>query len=406
MFRRFLVTFVLITGLSFPSHLKAELILAEGDTINLLSCSKIYDRLYLLYGKWKDNVQEVFLKEFTLDWREIQDKRLGINGASADLAYFNDRFYVAYTSFEKEGNVRIAEFNLDGNLIRDILVTPTPYDGESAYQLIPLGNNRLYLFYARDYQNDCGLKMVEFNRYLEPIQETTLMRGNINFHAHQATDFSAVFAMDAFYIAYKKYTPLDKEIIQGWIQETTKHIQELEEKINNLQTEKEALMRKGPASYIKEELKIIEKELKLNYSQLTPLKTQLAELKDSAQMQMDIFVNEYNLPGELIQERCIDRREKLSPSLFFDNGSFYLAYEGYDDNTNKYIIYICQYDTNWNLLKKTKIVTSETGAPREKVVIVSGGKCYLVSISQGKNLWNRIFLKEIIFDLETDEVRL
>lgn len=420
MFRRFLVIFVLIMSLlNFPSHLKAELILAEGKTINLLSCNKIYDRFYLLYGKWKDSVQEVFLEEFTLDWRKIGEKRLDINGASADLAYFNDRFYVAYTSFEKEGNVRIAEFNLDGNLIRDILVTPTPYDGEEAYQLIPLGNNRLYLFYARNWQNDCGLKMVEFNRYLEPIQKTTLMGGNINFHAHQASDFSAVFAMDRFHIAYKKYSPLKlekKQEVDNRIEEEIERQEEikaLEKEIEELEATKKFMLEKSMVSKLLERKKlyVIEEAIKARYFKLETLKNQQVQNNPQVQNQeerisMDIFVNEYNFSGELIKERCIDRIEKLSPSLFFDNSKFYLAYEGYDDNTNKHIIYICQYDTNWNLIKKIKIVTPETGAPREKVVIASESKCYLVSISQGENLRNRIFLKEINFDLETDEVRL
>lgn len=331
MLKGYLTIFLLVTlFLNFPTHLHAELILAE-DNIGLLSCQKIYDRFFLLYSRNENTFGEIFVKEFDSNWRETQGERLGINGSSAYLAYFNNRFYVSYTSFEKEGNVHIAEFDLNWNLLRDILVTPTPYDGEIAYQLIPLDNGYLYLFYARNWQNDCGLKMVEFNPYLEAVKEFILMRGEIDFHANQASDFSTTFAMDRFYIAYKKSSP---------------------------------------------------------------------------QEGMDIFVNEYNLSGELIQEICIDQKEKLSPSLFFDNERFYLAYEGYDNNINKHIIYICQYDINWSLLKKIRIVTQESGAPREKVIIVSEGKCYLVNISQGEKGESRIFLKEINFDLEEDRVRL
>jgi len=72
---------------------------------------------------------------------------------------------------------------------------------------------------------------------------------------------------------------------------------------------------------------------------------------------MDIFVNGYNLQGELIKEICIDRGEKLSPSLFFEDNRFYLAYEGYDYKIMKPIIYIIQSDADWKLLKKVRIIT-------------------------------------------------
>lgn len=339
-----IISLLIIFGISH--EIRAELILAEGSNISLLSCSKIYDRFYLLYGKWNDNAQEVFLKEYTLAWRQIQERKLGINGVSAHLAHFNDRFYIAYTSFEKEGNARIAEFDSEWNFLGDILATDTPYDGEVAYQLIPLGNDSLYLFYARNWQNDCGLKMLKFNRYLEPVKEVTLIRGDIDFHARQASDFSVVFARDEFCIAYKKYSHPE-----------------------------------------------------LNNNEVSGNRNQEEVGQQEERISMDIFVNEYNFSGDLIKERLIDEREKLSPSLFFDNERFYLAYEG------ERIIYICQYDTNWDLVKKTKIITQESGAPREKAIIVSGDRCYLVNISQ-RDQRNRIFLKEINFALEKDEIRL
>lgn len=314
---------------SLYSQLNAEEILTQGD-LSLLSCQKIYDTFFILYSKNTDSFGEIFVKEFNLNWKELREKKLGINGASAYLAYFNNRFYVSYTSFEKDGKVHIAEFDTNFNFQRDIPVNPTTYVGEWAYQMIaPEDAENLYLFCARNLGNDCGLKMIEFDKYLNISREVVLIKGNPNFHVNYS-EFSPVFADNRIYFAYKK----------------------------------------------------------------------------SSSESMDIFVNEYNFLGEFIHERCIEQKEKLSPSLFFDNERFYLAYEGYDDNTNKHIIYICQYDTNWNLIKKTKIVTPETGAPREKVVIASESKCYLVSISQGENLRNRIFLKEINFDLETDEVRL
>jgi hypothetical protein len=323
----FVVFLFMVILFNFYPCVKAELILVEGD-VNLSSCCKIYDRFFILYSKTSNGLSEILLKELDLHWNEIQKKKLGINGAPAYLTYFNDRFYVSYTSFEKEGNVRLAEFDRHWNFLRDILVTPTPYDGEIAYQLIPLDDDYLYLFYARNWVNDCGLKLVEFNRYLEQIQETTFISGDVNFHL-EASEFSAIFANSRFYIAYKKSHP-----------------------------------QKG----------------------------------------MDIFLNEYSIQGGLINERCIDRQEKLSPSLFFCEGHFYIAYEGYDEDIHRAIIYVKQYDKNWNLLRKTRIITLESGAPREKAIIASKNNCYLVTISEGRE-GNKIFLKEINFDLKEDKVR-
>lgn len=312
---------VAILFLSFSSQAKAEKVLAEGN-IYLLSCSQIYDRFFILYSRSEEKFGQIYLKELDLNWNEIGARKLGIEGFSAHLTSFNNKFYVSYTSFEKEGNVRIAEFDLDWNLLRDILVTPTPYDGEVAYQLIPLDDNHLYLFYARNWVNNCGFKMIEFNQYLELVKETALMDGEVNFHVY-ADEFSSVYANSRFYIAYKKSHP-----------------------------------QKG----------------------------------------MDIFVNEYSLSGELINKRCIDQQEKLSPSLFFNNGLFYLAYEGYDYNLLKAVVYVKVFDTDWNLLKKTRIVLQETRMPSEKSIIVCEGRCYLVSRLMEKAERYKIFVKEINFD--------
>lgn len=391
--------------LSFPRYLKAELILAKGNNINLFSCNRIYNRFYVLYGKWKDNSEEIFLKEFTLDWREIREKDLGINGFSAYLAYFNNKFYVAYTSSEKEGNVHMVEFDLDWNLIRNILVTPTPYDGEVAYQLIPLGNERLYLFYARNWVNDCGLKMIEFNSYLETVKEITLMPGEVNFHANQASEFSTVFANGHLYVAHKRYAPLKREVAESSSQEENKElqvkIQELEEEIENLLIERKVILERFDP-YKKEKLEAIDSALKNKRSQFESLKKQFSQPQETTNINvMNVFLNEYTLNGELVKEKCIDRQEKLSPSLFFDNGLFYLAYDGYDETIMKPTIYAKQYDADWNLLKITRIHAPETGMPRDKAILVSEGRCYLISIAQQK-----IFVKEINFDLKEDKVIL
>lgn len=426
---RIIILIIIFLNFCLLVKAEAELILVEGD-VNLLSCTKIYDRFFLLYSNRRENFSEVLLEEFDSNWREIQKRRLDINGASAYLTYFNDRFYVSYTSFEKEGNVRIAEFGRDWNFLRDILVTPTPYDGEIAYQLIPLDDNHLYLFYARNWVNDCGLKMVEFDRYLEALNEFTLIKGDVDFHAHQASEFSIVFANNCFYVAYKKYTHVEKEVIEKRIQElldglkkeTSRKIRQVEEKIENLQLVKKTILEQNqPSELEKFKLEAIEEEFGRSYSRLEDLRRQADEglsVKIESEgiligglggyyistVSADIYVNEYSLSGELIQERCIDRQQVLSPSLFFNDEKFYLAYEDYDDNLMKPIIYICQYDREFNLLKKTRIITQESGAPREKAVIVSEGRCYLVTVSEGRET-NTIFLKEIDFDLEEDKVK-
>lgn len=320
---------ILLSIFNAYSELNAEQILAEGN-ISFLSCQKIYDTIFLLYSENENSFGEIFVKEFNLNWKEVRERKLGINGASAYLVYFNNRFYLSYTSFEKDGKVHIAEFDTNFNFQRDIPVNPPTYVGEWAYQMIvPQDAKNLYFFYARNLGNDCGLKMIEFDKYLNFSREVTLIKGNPNFHLNYS-EFSPVFADNRIYIAYKK----------------------------------------------------------------------------SSAEGMDIFVNEYNFLGELIHQRCIEQKEKLSPSLFFDNGLFFLAYEGYDYNLSKNLVYVKQYDSRWNLLKAIRIVTQETGAPRDKFIFVSQDNCFLVSVSMDKSGAHKIFMKKVNFDLKEDKIDL
>jgi len=332
---------ILLSIFNGYSELNAEQILAQGN-LSFLSCQKIYAAIFLLYSKNENSFGEIFVKEFNLNWKEVRERKLGINGASAYLAYFNDRFYLSYTSFEKDGKVHIAEFDANFNFQRDIPIHLSAYVGEWAYQLINIDDGSLYLLYARNWGYDCGLKMAKFNRDLEMIQEVSLIKGALDFHLY-ASEFTGVIVNDRLYVACKSSRPPESKTI---------------------------------------------------FSDTHPPEN------------MNIFVDEYTLEGKGITRKCIDREEKLSPALFFEKGIFYLAYEGYDYNLSKNLVYVKQYDSHWNLLKAIRIATQETGAPRNKFIFISQDNCFLVSVSMDKSGAHKIFMKKVNFDLKEDKIDL
>jgi len=405
--------------LTCPFILKAEEILLEGN-FNFLSAQNINSQLFILYSTRKgEEFGKIFVRGYDLKRKRLTvEKDLEIKGISAYLSFFNNRFYVAYTSLVKEGDIRIAEFDHQWNLLRDVPLISTPYEGEVAHSLIPQGDS-LYLFYARNWGKNCGLKVMKLNRYLEPTEEITLIKGEPNFHIY-FSEFSPVLVNGKFYISYRGHSAL-REFLAEEIKNLKRRIGELKTKIKQVKEELENLKLIREV-YLKEansaeRIEILEKEIEKKKVQLESLSQDIylkeEELRRMIKSKkkaenisvMSIFVNEYSLKGNLYKKRHIGGKESLSPSLLFEGKKFYLAYEEYDEKLAKPVIYVNVYDENWNLLKRTKIITLETGQPRAKKLIIFEGKCYLISVSENRNP-PAIYLKKINFDLKEDKVNL
>lgn len=281
------------------------------------------ERFYILHTVREDpspGSQEVFLAEFDHNFNKIKDKKLGFVAANAEIVFYQDRFYVFYTSPSNDGDIYLAIFDSGWNLIRDIPIIVTPFDSEFALSLIPAGD-KFYLFYVRNYTKNCGLKMIEYTKDFQQIKETTLIEGKTDFNL--SMDYFSILLVDnKFYITYQKQMGAE-----------------------------------------------------------------------------GIFVNCFDINGNLISQRSVIPPFGREPSSAFLKNQFYLLYQTRDP---EYALYVKKFNQDWNLEEGFKIPTRKEDLGGESLssyfLLFLEGKTYLFlhtyDYKEGRFV-HQLYVKEI-----------
>lgn len=210
--------------------------IASNKTLNEIIPSIIFENnsFYMVYcTSIEKGNRDIFIRQYNSDWELIKGKQITNNtqpGAFPSITYGNNKLYIAYHSFTKEGDRVIVieryDLNLNKSEERKQLITHRPYPEHLS---ILFANNNLYLTYEDYYYGyyDVFLERHDLN--------WRKVKKRIIYADCNDRDPSIIFMDDDLYVAYSSnekghyeinitktgippfplFPPIPKEIITG-----------------------------------------------------------------------------------------------------------------------------------------------------------------------------------------------